>query len=174
MPRTSRRFSGITAPKSGSCKGLHETPARPKNGSTRDPSETPVTFSLSAAAKQIGKSKTTLTRAVKSGKLSATRHEDGSYSIDPAELARAYPLQPVTRRETGSPQDPPDTPSDSELDQLRLKVEMLETMLAREQESVADLRMRLDRADSRITGLLPHTLAQPAAPRRWWRWRQTP
>ena len=126
-----------------------------------------MNLSLSAAAKQVGKSKTTLTRAVKSGKLSATRHDDGSYSIDPAELARTYPLQPVTQRENGSPQDPLDTPSDRRLDQLRLQVEMLEAMLAREQESVADLRMRLDRADVRVTSLLP---SPPTKARRWQIW----
>jgi hypothetical protein len=35
--------------------------------------------------------KTTINRAVKSGKLSASTREDGSYEIDPAELTRAYP-----------------------------------------------------------------------------------
>lgn len=128
-----------------------------------------VTLSLSAAAKQVGKSKTTLARAVKSGKISATRHADGSYSINPAELARVYPTRPVARPQNGSLCDPLDTPQDREVVHLRLKVEMLEAMLAREQESVTDLRTRLDRADARITGLLP---APPDVKRGWRSWRK--
>ena len=38
-----------------------------------------------------GSSKTTIHRAVKSGKLSASRTEDGGWLIDPAELSPAYP-----------------------------------------------------------------------------------
>ena len=49
-------------------------------------------FSLQQAARAAGKSKPTLLRAIKAGKLSVGRRDDGSYSIDPAELARAYPL----------------------------------------------------------------------------------
>ena len=52
-------------------------------------------LSLSQAAKLTGKSKSTINRAVKTGKLSAARHEDGSYSIDPAELARAFDVEPL-------------------------------------------------------------------------------
>jgi excisionase family DNA binding protein len=51
-------------------------------------------YSLGEAAKEIGVSKPTVQRAIKSGRLSATRHDDGSYDIDPAELRRAFP--PVT------------------------------------------------------------------------------
>ena len=43
-------------------------------------------ITLGQAAKQIGVSKPTLSKAIKSGKLSAQRHEDGSYAIDPAAL----------------------------------------------------------------------------------------
>jgi hypothetical protein len=49
-------------------------------------------YSLAQAAKAAGKSKPTIARAIKAGKLSATRGEDGSYTIDPSELARVYPL----------------------------------------------------------------------------------
>jgi hypothetical protein len=48
-------------------------------------------LSLGQAAKAAGVGKTTLARAIQSGKMSATRREDGSYAVDPAELTRAYP-----------------------------------------------------------------------------------
>src|SRR5271165_5925673 len=38
------------------------------------------------ASKQVGVSKPTLSKAISTGKLSATRREDGSWAIDPAEL----------------------------------------------------------------------------------------
>jgi excisionase family DNA binding protein len=44
-------------------------------------------LTLGQAAKVTGLGKTTLTRAIKRGHLSATRREDGSYAIDPSELA---------------------------------------------------------------------------------------
>lgn len=51
---------------------------------------------LGQAARLTGTSKTTLTRAIKAGRLSATRQDDGSYRIDPAELARVYTVTPET------------------------------------------------------------------------------
>ena len=53
-------------------------------------------LSLSAAAKITGTSKSTLTRSIKAGRLSAERRPDGTYRIDPAELVRAYPPRPAT------------------------------------------------------------------------------
>jgi hypothetical protein len=49
-------------------------------------------FSPAQAAKAAGKSRPTIARAIKNGKLSAARADDGSYEIDPAELARVFPL----------------------------------------------------------------------------------
>jgi hypothetical protein len=40
--------------------------------------------------------KTTLSRAIKAGRLSASRTDTGSYEIDPAELHRVYPFKPPT------------------------------------------------------------------------------
>ena len=49
-------------------------------------------FSLAQAAKATGKSRPTIARAIKNGRLSASRADDGSYEIDPAELSRVFPL----------------------------------------------------------------------------------
>ena len=48
-------------------------------------------FSLAQAAKAAGKSRPTIARAIQAGRLSATKNDDGSYAIDPAELARVFP-----------------------------------------------------------------------------------
>ena len=41
-----------------------------------------------------GKAKSTISRDIKAGKISATRNPDGSVSIDPAELHGVYPAVP--------------------------------------------------------------------------------
>ena len=51
-------------------------------------------LSLREAAQQAKTSRSTILRAIQSGRLSATRTDDGGYSIDPAELCRVYPPRP--------------------------------------------------------------------------------
>lgn len=48
-------------------------------------------LSANEAAKRTGKSVPTITRAIKSGKLSAERTDTGGYIIDPSELFRVFP-----------------------------------------------------------------------------------
>lgn len=52
-----------------------------------------MSYTLGEAAKATGKSKPTIQRAIKSGKISAIKNINGSYSIDPSELHRVYPLK---------------------------------------------------------------------------------
>lgn len=48
-------------------------------------------YSLSEAAKATGKNKTTVQRAIKNGKISASKGDSGSYEIEPSELHRVFP-----------------------------------------------------------------------------------
>jgi hypothetical protein len=113
----------------------------------------PMPYTLGQAAKATGKSKNTLTRAIRSGKLSGQRQADGSYTIDPAELHRVYP--PVSEAGVaGHPMDPVTLQA-----QCQLLEREREVLLA----TLADLRQRLDAADSerrtaqeRLTALLTH------------------
>jgi excisionase family DNA binding protein len=50
-----------------------------------------TTLSLREAAEQTGVSKSTIFRAIKSGRMSAAKDDDGNFLIDPAELFRVYP-----------------------------------------------------------------------------------
>jgi hypothetical protein len=52
-------------------------------------------LNLREAAETVGTSKTSIFRAIKSGRLSATRDDQGGVQIDPAELARVYPPKPL-------------------------------------------------------------------------------
>lgn len=53
-------------------------------------------ITLGEAARLTKLGKTTLARAIKAGRLSATRTPVGNYEIDPSELARVYPFKPPT------------------------------------------------------------------------------
>lgn len=123
-------------------------------------------LSLSAAAKEVGRSKSTLSRAVNSGRLSATRCEDGSYRIEPSELYRVFPL-PVARPAASNTTQPDGDP----IGTLRMQLETLERERSREREqmqaTIENLRTRLDRAESRIAALLP---APPVRQRKWRLW----
>ena len=46
-----------------------------------------MTYTLGQAAKAAGRSKPTIARAIKSGRLSASRTETGEFAIDPARVA---------------------------------------------------------------------------------------
>ena len=120
-------------------------------------------LSLSQAAKLTGKSKSTINRAVKTGKLSAARHEDGSYSIDPAELARAFdvePLEGAKRRDT----EPDET-------LLLERIAALEAMLNREREISSDLKEDRDRWRQQAT-LLTDQRSTTNVESGWQFWRK--
>jgi predicted site-specific integrase-resolvase len=51
-------------------------------------------YSLHQAATACGVNKSTILRAIKAGKISAVRDEQGQWQVEPAELHRVYP--PVT------------------------------------------------------------------------------
>lgn len=60
-------------------------------------------MTVAQAAKHTGVHRTTITRAISSGKLSASRLDGGDYAIDPSELERVYPSnRPATQKRTSA------------------------------------------------------------------------
>lgn len=122
----------------------------------------PKRYTLGTAAKATGKSKTTIQRAISKGKISAFKDDDGSYSIDPAELHRVFPIEKhetVTSNTEVDDERPHDeTPS------LRVKIEALEEMLAREREALEEVRTDRDAWKQQATALLN----APQKRRKWW------
>ena len=51
-------------------------------------------FTITESAKEANVSRAAIHKAIKAGRLSATKNDDGNYLIDAAELFRVY--QPVT------------------------------------------------------------------------------
>ena len=107
-----------------------------------------MTYTLGEAAKATGLTKPTIAKAIKIGRLSATKNDNGSYTIDPAELHRVYPAIPFTGKQevTALPSDtlglPPNLPS------ALLALERSERARERQQlnDTIDDLRKRLDEA----------------------------
>jgi hypothetical protein len=137
-------------------------------------------YSLAQAAKAAGKSKPTLLRAIRSGRLSATRHADGTYAIDPAELIRAFPLLPGAVPDLMKQTVPHNGVGYelgvlSEIEGLRALLAERDSRLADKdraidiaEATIADLRKRLDQA----TALLTDQRTPAPSARRWWNWRR--
>jgi polyhydroxyalkanoate synthesis regulator phasin len=109
-------------------------------------------YTLGEAAKATGKAKTTIQRAIKSGRISASKSDAGSYDIEPSELHRVFP-KTVAQQSIRNDTQHLEKPHVIEADVLQVKVEMLEQQLRREEETTEDLRKRLDRAENRIVSL---------------------
>jgi excisionase family DNA binding protein len=157
-----------------------------------------ATFGLREAALQVGVDKSTIHRAIQSGRLSAARTESGGYSIDAAELFRVYPPKPVDSAQQGGDEpERQDATSDETTDatELRIRNARLEAQLealrtiAEAQKQQADRERRM--FEHTITGLEqqlgkwqeqaerlllapPRPVETPRPERRsWWPWRRS-
>lgn len=105
---------------------------------------------LTQAAKMVGKSKPTLWRAHKDGRLSMSRDEHGNWQVDPAELLRTYGKFAVSEQETqhfnsSFKQTTVDLIGlERENDSLKRHISTLEESLRRSDETLSDIRTRLD------------------------------
>jgi len=115
------------------------------------------TLTLGQAAKESGISKATLSKALKSGRLSYVAKSAAGYEIDPAELFRVFPRKQGQLPQSERLATPTET---TELAVLRVRLEAAE-------QRATDLAKELDRAHEeklRILALLPapdHFLPPP-------------
>jgi hypothetical protein len=142
--------------------------------------------SLGQAAKLAGLGKTTLARAIKAGRLSATRRDDGGYLIDVAELERVYPLRAPTDA-TGATDAATGTvvhlaTGDATGGNLAGEIAALRATATLMREQIADLREDRDRwrgVAERLAIAPPAPSPAPSpepevAPKRsLWRWLRT-
>lgn len=154
-----------------------------------------MSWSVSRAARETGLSKSTISRAIKSGRISAAKQHDGAYLIEPAELFRVYPrnvAQPSSDVRHDAVRNPLEKASETisnEVELLKLKLAMTEELLAQERENskrqhetVQDLRKRLDAATDKVLSLAQPTqpnadtvldaARNPRKKRFWWIWKQ--
>lgn len=114
-----------------------------------------------------GRNRATIYRDIKNGKLSANRTEKGGWEIDPTELNRVYP-HPVAGNRADNASN-----NKSRIDETAVSRETFEQMqrqLQDSQETIRDLRQRLDReADERREAQAKLTAMLTGPPKPWWR-----
>ena len=126
-----------------------------------------MSLTLAAAAHLAGIDKSTLRRAVKAGKISAVRDDNGVWRVEACEVERLYPL---TTPEEARPDAPPaalprQAPPES-------AGSTTDALVAELRAALADMRQQRDRweaqADSwkaqaeRLTTALPKPVAEPS------------
>lgn len=109
-------------------------------------------FTLGEAAKHVGKSKATLSNAIKTGRLSVYEKTESGYRIDAAELYRVFPPNRSLNGETEQSRTPetkhPNTEQPLglliEVAELRVKLESAAQRITDKERVIEDLRRRLD------------------------------
>lgn len=135
-------------------------------------------LSLAQAATLTGKSKSTLTRAIKSGRMSALRKADGTFGLDPAELLRVYPDAVRGASDGASRNGDPvasNATQQSEISALRddlataRQAAAVAQALADERARSLDAAARALEAAERNLADLRRMLPAPSSVRPWWR-----
>ena len=113
-----------------------------------------MAYTRGEAAKATGKSKATISKAIKNGKISAVKGENGAYKIEPSELFRVYDANSSPEQK-----ETPETPkanTDKSLDfrLLEAKLEAAEQRLQDKEEQLLDMRDQRDRWQHQATALL--------------------
>jgi excisionase family DNA binding protein len=107
------------------------------------------------AAKLTGKDRSTLTRAIEKGRLSAARDEAGRYLIDPAELERAFgPLLSADVLDDDRADAEHDDTRASHDAALARELELVREMLDRERTEREHERRSFDEERTFLRGML--------------------
>jgi len=117
-----------------------------------------MSYTLGQAAIAVGKSKATISKAIKSGKITAAKQDNGSYKIEPSELHRVYPATAQLTVEGERLETPSETVvNGSEIIELRVKLNAA-------QERIEDLKEDRDQWRLQANRLLasPATQAKEA------------
>lgn len=117
------------------------------NGTKRTSVNT-MSYTLGQAAVAAKKSKSTISKAIKNGIISAERQPNGSFKIEPSELHRVFPANSINEQS----QTPDKTHKDS-IETL-VKVARLEAKLEASEKRVDDLEKDRDIWRQQATALL--------------------
>jgi hypothetical protein len=133
-------------------------------------------YSLQSAATACGVNRSTILRAIKSGRISATKDQLGAWVIEPVEVHRVYPLVAVDGANAVAVPDraPPDSATDVLVEELR---GMIARMAQEHERAIGDLQRDRDEWRDQAKRL---ALGAPKAeatgepkPLTWWRWLRT-
>lgn len=103
-------------------------------------------ISLNEAAKITGKAKSTISKALKSGKMSYVSKDakTGTYEIDPAEADRVFPKN----RKLPNSYQSENASNPTESNVLEVKLHSLEQRFSDAEKTIEDLRNRLDKSET--------------------------
>lgn len=120
-----------------------------------------MVYTLGEAAKATGKSKATISKAIKSGRISAKKDETGTFHIDPSELHRVYPLTVYSEHKETPVNTHAKADNDGTIRELQARLEAAHERLSDKETVIADLREDRDRWRQQATTLL--TVHRPRA-----------
>ena len=107
------------------------------------------------AAKAVGKTKSTITKAIASGKLSAIKNDNGAWEIDASELYRVYPPTPLETVKIEQNDTLKETDGNSR------EIEALERLLKAAEEQIDDLKADRDEWRKQANQLLLTNTSTP-------------
>lgn len=113
-----------------------------------------MVYTLGEAAKATGKSKATISKAIKLGRISASKDDTGAFRIDPSELHRVYPPTPKGEQGETPKETPVNTTEIGDLKALQARLEAAQERLADKEAVIADLREDRDKWRHQATALL--------------------
>jgi predicted nucleic acid-binding Zn-ribbon protein len=113
-----------------------------------------MVYTLGEAAKATGKSKATISKAIKSGRISALKDETGTFHIDPSELQRVYPIAVYSEQKETPENTHANADSIITIRELQARLEAANERLSDKEAVIADLRDDRDRWRQQATALL--------------------
>lgn len=113
-----------------------------------------MAYTLGEAAKATGKSKATISKALKSGRISAVKEADGRFSIEPVELHRVYPINVEVSAHSEHQDTAVNTAISNDIAILQAKLDAAEARLSDRDTTIEDLREDRDRWRQQATALL--------------------
>ncbi len=113
-----------------------------------------MVYTLGEAAKATGKSKATISKAIKSGRISAHKDETGTFHIDPSELHRVYPPTPSSEQDETPENATTRADIAGTIRELQARLESAHERLSDKETVIADLKEDRDRWRQQATALL--------------------
>ena len=108
----------------------------------------PALLTLGKAAKLCGRSKPTLSKALKEGRLSYVKKTKAGYQIDPSELSRVFPYSSPNAKFDQKKNLEDNTANATENSVLKAKLEAAEQRFSDAEKTIDDLRARLDKSEA--------------------------
>lgn len=125
-----------------------------------------MAYTLGQAAKATGKAKPTILNALRNGRISGFQDERGRWQIEPVELHRVYPHNPVSTNVHLNENEPQNSPSsNTDLSAAQAERDGLRALVLELRSERNDLRRRLDDAteqERRLSLLLADQRKKPS------------